>query len=130
MVAALFGVICIAGAAAYVTTKTSTVPVENFIVKDTDGFMYINNSKEYKEATKEMNKDILEKFIKLNEKLGVENKDDQKEIEKLNRLSNAMGKVMIVHTEQNLKIVKDSSLMELFIAAEVTDELKKRFLKN
>lgn len=125
IVAVLFGVICLAGTAAYVNTKISKAPIESFIVKESDGFLYLNNSKEYREATKEFNKEIMAKLLEFNKKLGVENPEDAKEIEKLNKLSETIGKVIVVHTEQDLRNVKKSADLLLFVVVETTDELKK-----
>ena len=106
LIAVLFGVICLAGTAAYVNTKISKAPIESFIVKESDAFLYVNNSKEYREATKEFNKEMMAKLLDFNKKLGVENPEDAKEMEKLNKLSETIGKIIIVHTEQDIRKVK------------------------
>lgn len=125
LIAVLFGVICLAGTAAYVNTKISKAPIESFIVKESDAFLYVNNSKEYREATKEFNKEMMAKLLDFNKKLGVENPEDAKEMEKLNKLSETIGKIIIVHTEQDIRKVKKADDLSLFVILETTDELKK-----
>lgn len=123
LIAVLFTGICLVGTAAYVNNKMSKASVENFIVKDSDAVLYVNNSKEYKESTKAFNQEMLKKLMSFNEKLGVEN--DTAELEKINKISESMEKVIVIHTEQNVKEIKKPEDLSLFIAIETTDELIK-----
>lgn len=120
----LFVLTVIVAAGAIVSSKK--VPIQKFIVKDSDGFAYFYNDPKYAEAKRGLNDYMMkilqsegkvdENFVKLNSKL--------------EEYSKTISRIMVVHTEQNIKQIKESKEINLFFIIDAENGFMEKIKKE